>query len=88
MGSTEAMEFLLDKMKNTKTNEGNTTFTVTLGDFNNDGNLDMVTGNAHYNQVYRKYSQQGNVVKETPEIWITYLFIMEMGKESLRKYKH
>ena len=46
---------------------GNTTFTVTLGDFNNDGNLDMVTGNAHYNQVYRKYSQQGNVVKETPK---------------------
>ena len=27
----------------------------------------MVTGNAHYNQVYRKYSQQGNVVKETPK---------------------
>ena len=33
-------------------------FTVTVGDFNNDGNLDIVGGNAHYNAKYRKQSQQ------------------------------
>ena len=33
-------------------------FTVTVGDFNNDGNLDIVGGNAHYNAEYRKQSPQ------------------------------
>ena len=39
-------------------------FTVTVGDFNNDGNLDIVGGNSHYNAKYRKYSQQ-SFIKET-----------------------
>ncbi len=36
-----------------------------LADFNNDGILDIVAGNAHFNAEYRKQSPQGNVVKET-----------------------
>ena len=39
-------------------------FTVTVGDFNNDGNLDIVGGNAHYNAEYRKQSAQ-SFLKET-----------------------
>ena len=42
------MEKETSKRRNAKVN---TTFTVTTGDFNNDGFLDMVTGNAlFYNQ--------------------------------------
>ena len=37
---------------------------VTVGDFNNDGNLDIVGGNSHYNGKYRKYSQQ-SFINET-----------------------
>ena len=40
-------------------------FVASLADFNNDGILDIVAGNAHFNAEYRKQSPQGNVVKET-----------------------
>ena len=33
-------------------------FVLTVGDFNNDGFLDAVGGNSHYNADYRKYSPQ------------------------------
>ena len=31
---------------------------LTVGDFNNDGNLDMVMSHNHYNPIYKKYSPQ------------------------------
>ena len=33
-------------------------FTITIGDFNNDGNLDFVNAHGHYNPKYKKYSPQ------------------------------
>ena len=33
-------------------------FAITIGDFNNDGNLDFVNAHGHYNPSYKKYSPQ------------------------------
>jgi hypothetical protein len=38
------------------TNHGG--FTITAGDFNNDGNLDFINAHGHYNPGYKKYSPQ------------------------------
>ena len=55
-------------------------FVVSAGDFNNDGYLDVVSGNAHYNAEYRKYSPQKNLRETKNSHYIALFYGNGKGK--------
>ena len=57
-------------------------FAITIGDFNNDGNLDFVGAHGHYNGNYKKYSQQNCFIKVKRK----WLYFMETVKADSRWY--